>query len=322
MLTEFPTPFATLVTPRIVARSSNRVMSTRARIPTEKVAWPLLIAVLLLVPGGVVTFTLVQQSESPRVPADVVLVDSPSIQPVILPLHVESSDTRSMPLREDNGQYAGAFPDDEKEEVSGLVDVPEDEGRLQRRLSRADVLAMLESTPRGLREPAWKPGASRDVLELTDSDLAGIDLEAADLTFVGFGESDLRGANLRNANLRNSNLSEANLAGAVLTGADLREVQMAFADLSGSDMRNVNASGVVPYDGLTVVVGMFGVNLRGADLRGADLSGVSILAADLREADLRGADLRGAIYDAETRFPEGLDPRSRGMRQRIWTPGG
>ena len=292
----------------------------RGKTPTGKVAWPLVTAALLLAPGAVVTVVLFQNGESPPVSADMAPIDKPpASQPAVQPLHVESTDARVPDSGEDGGQIAAASLGDE--EVSGPVHAPEDEGRLQR-LSRTDVLALLESTPRGLREPAWKPGASRDVLELTDSDLAGIDLEAADLTFVDFDESDLRGANLRNANLRNSDLSEANLAGAVLTGADLREVQMAFADLSGSDMRNVNASGVVPYDGLTVVVGMFGVNLRGADLRGADLSGVSVLAADLREADLRGADLRGAIYDAETRFPEGFDPRSRGMRQRIWTPGG
>lgn len=292
----------------------------RASTPTGKVVWPL-IAVLLLAPGGVVTFILFRQGDLPPVPADAVLVDSPALQSVIQPLHVESMDARSPPLRVDNEQDAGAIPDDE-EEVSGPLDAPEEAGRFLRRLSRADVLVLLESTPRGLREPVWKPGASRDVLELTRSDLAGIDLESVDLTFVYLDGSDLRGANLRDANLRNSSLSEANLAGAVLVGADLREVQMALADLSGSDMRDVVALAVVPIDGVRRVVDMFGVNLRGADLRGADLSGVSILAADLREADLQGANLRGAIYDAETRFPEGFDPRSRGMRQRIWTPGG
>ena len=293
-------------------------MSMRGITPTGKAAWPLLIAVLLLVFGAVVTVALFQKNEWLPGPADVAPVDTSAPQPVILPLHVESKDLRVAPVGEVGGQDVDASPDDEEE--SGSVYAHEDERPL-RRLSRAEVLALLESTPRGLREP-WKPGASRDVLELSRSDLAGIDLASTDLTFVYFDESDLREANLQSADLRNSSLSDANLAGAVLAGADLRQVQMALADLSGSDMRNVDASGVVPYDGLTIVADMYGVNLRGADLRGADLTAVSLLAADLRDADLRGADLRGAVYDAETRFPEGFEPRSRGMRQRIWTPGG
>jgi len=295
------------------------IVSMRGTAVMRKETWPLLLAPVLLAPAVIVTLILYPKSESPPVPDDVASVGRPPA-PLVQPMHVESTDARTPPFDGGGGQDAGASPDDE--EVSGSVYQPEDEAPLLRNLTRSDVLALLESTPRGLREPAWKPGASRDVLDLTRSDLAGIDLESTDLTFVYFDGSDLKGANLRNADLRNSALPQANLAGAVLAGADLREVQMAFADLSGSDMRNVDASAVESHDGIRTVVGMYGVDLREADLRGADLTGVSILAADLRGAHLLGADLRGAIYDVDTKFPEGFDPGSRGMRQRIWTPGG
>ncbi len=45
----------------------------------------------------------------------------------------------------------------------------------------------------------------------------------------------------------------------------------------------------------------------GADLQGVDLSG-----ADLGGANLSRADLRGAKYDADTTWPEGVDPQAAG----------
>jgi hypothetical protein len=62
--------------------------------------------------------------------------------------------------------------------------------------------------------------------------------------------------------------------------------------------------------------------LRGRDLRDEDLAGAFLSDADLSDTDLRGVDLRGADldgawlrgarYDAETRWPEGFDPKKRG----------
>jgi hypothetical protein len=36
------------------------------------------------------------------------------------------------------------------------------------------------------------------------------------------------------------------------------------------------------------------------------------VGADLRRAWLFDASLRGALYDVDTRWPEGFDPRTRG----------
>jgi uncharacterized protein YjbI with pentapeptide repeats len=92
------------------------------------------------------------------------------------------------------------------------------------------------------------------------------------------------------------------LAGANLSGEDLRwtylqEVDLARANLQGADLA--------------------GTNLRNANLQGADLRGANLSKANLEEADLRGADLTGvqnliirqiavAVYDKETKFPEGI----------------
>jgi uncharacterized protein YjbI with pentapeptide repeats len=59
-------------------------------------------------------------------------------------------------------------------------------------------------------------------------------------------------------------------------------------------------------DGNSAWFPLAGVDLSGADLRGIDLSG----------ADLQNAGLEGAIYDDDTRWPDGFDPDRHGARLR------
>lgn len=89
--------------------------------------------------------------------------------------------------------------------------------------------------------------------------------------------ADLSGADLRWIYLQETNLSQANLQGTDLTGTNLRN-----AKLQGADLRGANLSGT---------------NLEEADLRGADLTGVQNLI--LRQIAV-------AVYDKETKFPEGM----------------
>lgn len=58
-----------------------------------------------------------------------------------------------------------------------------------------------------------------------------------------------------------------------------------------------------------------GLRWGSADLTRATLQGSNLEGADLREARLEGADLRGAIYDSQTRWPEGFNPEAHGA---IW----
>lgn len=55
-------------------------------------------------------------------------------------------------------------------------------------------------------------------------------------------------------------------------------------------------------------------NFRGADLFGACFVGADLRGADFREADLTAADLDYAVYDSNTRWPRGYDPRQHGGR--------
>lgn len=90
--------------------------------------------------------------------------------------------------------------------------------------------------------------------------LAGVDLEKA----------DLRGVDLSNANLVRADLEEVNLSGANLRGADL----------TGADLERANLSGA---------------NLRGANLPGADLEDAIFTGADVTGANFTGAKLKGVI---------------------------
>jgi uncharacterized protein YjbI with pentapeptide repeats len=72
-----------------------------------------------------------------------------------------------------------------------------------------------------------------------------------------------------------------------LDGADLRGANLSNAKLTRADLRGANLSGA---------------NLQGAYLGGANLSGVS----------LQGANFGGAIYDENTIWPAGFDPKFEG----------
>jgi hypothetical protein len=100
-----------------------------------------------------------------------------------------------------------------------------------------------------------------------------------------------------------------------LTGASQAGATLQGADLTGVDLRGVNLRGAI-LSGCSLC----NADLRGADLTGADLSdarldgakfkGACLSAVDASRArGLASADLTGARYDAQTRWPDGFDPR-------------
>ena len=165
--------------------------------------------------------------------------------------------------------------------------------------------------------------------------------EAAELENVKLTLSmtaDLRGINLRGRNLRGmsvwtKNLQNADLRGANLSGATFGEVNLSDARLNNADLR---AATFTTGRNHLAINSLYGADLRGADLRGATVH-AEIRTAILDGADLRGADLSqaravhphpqdasdeevareaahfvGAKYDADTRWPTGVDPDAVG----------
>ena len=130
----------------------------------------------------------------------------------------------------------------------------------------------------------WDPiFENRDLLagaNLRGARLAGVDLGNANLSRSCLADSDLY-----HAFLASTNLSHADLAGADLRGCDLEDSDLTFANLKDADL-SPSAIGVSTRLG--------GVNFIGANLENARLT--------------------DALYDPSTKFPEGFDPQSHGMR--------
>lgn len=74
--------------------------------------------------------------------------------------------------------------------------------------------------------------------------------------------ANLAGMNLQHANLLLTNLSEANLSGANLSGADLGYANLEFTNLSEANLTGANLEGAL--------------SLHTAKLEGADVTGASI----------------------------------------------
>lgn len=110
--------------------------------------------------------------------------------------------------------------------------------------------------------------------------------EQLDLSFT-----DMRGVNLNGANLQQTNLYQANLAGANLREANLAGAILSAANLEGANLYLANLEGAI---------------LSAANLERVNFSGANLHRASLYLARLDGAILNDAILDAanlrETKF--------------------
>ncbi|PSN16168.1 hypothetical protein C7293_03880 [filamentous cyanobacterium CCT1] len=134
----------------------------------------------------------------------------------------------------------------------------------------------------------WRIEHSRIIPDLSDTNLAGVNLSEFDLEDVDFSKTCLRKANLSNtdltiAMLHHADLSNADLSGANLESARLLDANLDHAKLSNSRLNNSS---------------LFKVNLRGAELRNADFSNASLCQANLACANL----LYACFHNADLSF--------------------
>jgi Pentapeptide repeats (8 copies) len=148
-----------------------------------------------------------------------------------------------------------------------------------------------------LRRAKFGKGADEGHFERAN--FAGAQLERADL--------DL--AHLTGANLEHADLTEAILTRADLTGAHLEEATLTEADLAEATLTGAHLEGAT----LTKAI-LFEATLTGAILVGANLTGADLTGTDLTEATLFEASLTDSVYDSETRWPDGFDPKAEGAR--------
>ncbi|MEH1796831.1 MULTISPECIES: pentapeptide repeat-containing protein [unclassified Nostoc] len=99
---------------------------------------------------------------------------------------------------------------------------------------------------------------------------------------LDLSHTDMRGVNLNRANLQQTNLYQANLAGANLTEANLAGAILSAANLEGANLYLANLEGAI---------------LSAANLKRANLYLANLHYASLYLADLHGAILNDAILD-------------------------
>ena len=122
--------------------------------------------------------------------------------------------------------------------------------------------------------------------------------------YVEDPEKGLRGASLEGFVAPFGQLQGLDLSNATLYWASLGDADLSFAVLTGADLRGATLDGAVCRN----------TNFRGANLGRDRLDGrTSLKGADLSGAVLEGAKLEGAVFDDETKFPVGFDPRRSGM---------
>jgi len=100
-------------------------------------------------------------------------------------------------------------------------------------------------------------------------------------------------------------------ANEVLTEAPLQDTDLSDRespmDLSFAKLCDANLSGTnLSYADLS------GTDFQGADLRRASLRGTKLEMANLEGADMRYCDVYDAVYDSETRWPDGFNYRDAG----------
>jgi len=140
-------------------------------------------------------------------------------------------------------------------------------------------------------ENADLEGAKFIQVRAPGSNFRGANLEDADFIMVALADADFRGAKFdTSTGFFQCTMQDSNFEGVDLNGADFRKV-----NLRGANLKSTKGWGDVSD-----------CSFSKADLSGADLSEA--------KGDMDTVQFSGAIYDAETKFPEGFDPAAQGLK--------
>ncbi|NTV45233.1 MAG: toll/interleukin-1 receptor domain-containing protein [Chlorobiales bacterium] len=103
-----------------------------------------------------------------------------------------------------------------------------------KKLTREDVLKIVEEA-RENGDNVDLSWADLEGVDLSDTDLRGVNFSYAELTDVDLFDADISAANLNYANF-----SDADLSFAVLSGSDLNKATLSFANLFNTEMNDVD----------------------------------------------------------------------------------
>ena len=136
-------------------------------------------------------------------------------------------------------------------------------------------------------------------LDLSGSNLLGVELFKARLSRTNFTRADLSEARLFGADLAGAAFGRANLAEARLSGANLNGAKFERANLSGTrlDSSDLTRAGLAGAN--LTMARLSNANLAQAHLSNANLAGASLHDSNLSKTRLQGANLaRASLYQA------------------------
>lgn len=158
-------------------------------------------------------------------------------------------------------------------------------------------------------------------IELSNVRMPSTKLNGLSLNEVAFNDSDFKGADfssakLKNTRFENTDLSEANFKGTFSTEIGFGG-QLARANFTEAMLFRINMGYGTAADALFTKARMADVDFNHMDFSGADFTDSSISrglfqSTDFSKAKLSGISLKGIIYDCQTRWPEGFDPKAAG----------
>ncbi|MDF1661825.1 MAG: pentapeptide repeat-containing protein [Planctomycetota bacterium] len=151
------------------------------------------------------------------------------------------------------------------------------------------------------------------LLLITETKSAPTAAGRLDLRFAPWDDIDLSRGSLRWADLRCATLKNAKLGGADLCGLDLRDAHAENTNFKGADLCAANFGKAALDSADFSFSDLSYAKFHGAVLRGATLTGADLSAVDFTDADLQDADLAGALYDSETKWPQGFEIADKGM---------
>lgn len=217
-----------------------------------------------------------------------------------VPLAIRHQLLRFLATPDKSGSRLRLWAESELKRIGGIVDETNlAVASAERELHSAKSAAEVATAERKLEEAVRR---QRSLLEppVTPS------ITPASLRAGFIDTKELSGLQMEGADLTEASLSYRNMRGANFAGANLTRVRMQGCDLRAATFAGATLDRTVFYD---------------ADLRGADISGAVVTKADFERARLEGADMRcqfsenlriPAVFDDQTRWPEGFDPVAAG----------
>jgi len=142
----------------------------------------------------------------------------------------------------------------------------------------------------------WRRANSGILLDLTETDLTGADLQKTDLRRAILVGTDLTGANLTGATLSRCDLTRANLSKVIAHRADFSNAQLFKTTLNHASMTGACLEKARLKQADLSFADLTRVRLNESDLSHAYLRNAILVEADLSRARLWGASLEHAVF--------------------------